>query len=135
MTSSTVRVCRVRVVTNRDVGMCGIHAMCNAGMGQVHIRTPMAPSTSENTRTATSTVRVCRVRVVLMCNELFRMSALLMPVFIVCAFFCVYYFISLLFFSPCLDVGDGAGTYTWPDGDKYVGEFKDGAMHGQGMAV
>ena len=24
------------------------------------------------------------------------------------------------------------GTYTWSDGDKYVGEFKDGNLHGQG---
>ena len=26
----------------------------------------------------------------------------------------------------------GQGTYTWADGDKYVGEYKDGLMHGQG---
>jgi hypothetical protein len=26
----------------------------------------------------------------------------------------------------------GQGTYTWPDGDKYVGEFKDDKFHGQG---
>ena len=24
------------------------------------------------------------------------------------------------------------GTYTWSDGDKYEGEFKDGKQHGQG---
>ena len=24
------------------------------------------------------------------------------------------------------------GTYTWRDGDKYVGEYKDGKRHGQG---
>ena len=27
---------------------------------------------------------------------------------------------------------NGQGTYTWPEGDKYVGEFKDGKRHGQG---
>jgi hypothetical protein len=27
---------------------------------------------------------------------------------------------------------DGLGTYTWANGDKYVGEFKDGKSHGQG---
>ena len=26
----------------------------------------------------------------------------------------------------------GKGTYTWPDGDKYVGEWKDDKQHGQG---
>ena len=26
----------------------------------------------------------------------------------------------------------GQGTYTWPTGEKYVGEFKDGNYHGQG---
>ena len=26
----------------------------------------------------------------------------------------------------------GQGTYTWPDGEKYVGEFKDGEYDGQG---
>ncbi len=27
---------------------------------------------------------------------------------------------------------NGQGTYTWSDGRKYVGEFKDGIKHGQG---
>ena len=27
---------------------------------------------------------------------------------------------------------NGQGTYNWTDGDKYVGEFKDGASNGQG---
>ena len=27
---------------------------------------------------------------------------------------------------------NGKGTYTWSDGSKYVGEFKDGKKHGQG---
>ena len=27
---------------------------------------------------------------------------------------------------------NGQGTYTWSDGAKYVGEFKDGKKHGQG---
>ena len=26
----------------------------------------------------------------------------------------------------------GQGTYTWDDGSKYVGEYKDGKRHGQG---
>ena len=26
----------------------------------------------------------------------------------------------------------GQGTYTWPSGDKYVGEHKDNKRHGQG---
>tara|TARA_Y100000022_G_C13191013_1_gene348054 strand:- start:1 stop:468 length:468 start_codon:yes stop_codon:yes gene_type:complete len=26
----------------------------------------------------------------------------------------------------------GQGTYTWPDGNKYVGEYKDGKRNGQG---
>ena len=28
--------------------------------------------------------------------------------------------------------GHGQGTATWADGEKYVGEFKDGKKHGQG---
>jgi len=27
---------------------------------------------------------------------------------------------------------NGHGTYTWPDGLKYVGDFRDGKSHGQG---
>ena len=27
---------------------------------------------------------------------------------------------------------NGQGTYTWPEGDQYIGEFKDGKKHGQG---
>ena len=27
---------------------------------------------------------------------------------------------------------NGQGTYTWSDGSKYVGEYKDGRMNGQG---
>ena len=27
---------------------------------------------------------------------------------------------------------NGLGTYTYPDGDKYVGEFRNGKFHGQG---
>ena len=26
----------------------------------------------------------------------------------------------------------GQGTYTWANGDKYIGEYKDGKEHGQG---
>ena len=36
-------------------------------------------------------------------------------------------------YAECIkgDCNNGQGTYTWPDGDKYVGEFKDGNFHGQ----
>ena len=27
---------------------------------------------------------------------------------------------------------EGQGTYTWPNGDKYVGGWKEGKKHGQG---
>jgi hypothetical protein len=30
---------------------------------------------------------------------------------------------------------DGQGTYTWANGDKYVGEWKDGKQNGQGTAT
>ncbi len=30
--------------------------------------------------------------------------------------------------------GVGAGTFTSADGSKYVGEYKDGKQHGQGMS-
>ena len=37
-------------------------------------------------------------------------------------------------FAECIkgDCNNGYGTYTWADGDKYVGEYKDGNQHGQG---
>ena len=37
-------------------------------------------------------------------------------------------------FAECIkgDCNNGYGTYTWPDGSKYVGEFKLGLFHGQG---
>ena len=36
--------------------------------------------------------------------------------------------------SVCLegDCENGKGTYTWTDGDEYIGEWKDGVPHGQG---
>ena len=37
-------------------------------------------------------------------------------------------------FAGCIEGNciNGQGTYTWTDGAKYVGEFKDGKQHGQG---
>lgn len=37
----------------------------------------------------------------------------------------------------CLDGNceNGKGTKTWESGNKYVGEFKDGKMHGQGTYI
>ena len=37
-------------------------------------------------------------------------------------------------FAQCIkgDCINGQGTYTYPNGNKYVGEFKDGERHGQG---
>ena len=37
-------------------------------------------------------------------------------------------------FAECIegDCNNGYGTFTWTDGAKYVGEFKDGLQHGQG---
>ena len=36
--------------------------------------------------------------------------------------------------SECIegDCNNGYGTYTFANGDKYVGEWKDGKQHGQG---
>ena len=47
----------------------------------------------------------------------------------------------LLFFhvstihAECIegDCSNGQGIYTWPSGQKYVGEFKDGKKNGQGI--
>ena len=33
------------------------------------------------------------------------------------------------------DKKHGQGTHTWPDGKKYVGEWKDGKKHGQGTST
>ena len=30
---------------------------------------------------------------------------------------------------------NGQGTYTWPDGDKYIGEYKDDKRNGQGTST
>ena len=37
-----------------------------------------------------------------------------------------------LFSSDKNDKKHGQGTFTYPDGKKYVGEYKDGKQHGQG---
>jgi len=33
------------------------------------------------------------------------------------------------------EYGDGHGTYTYPDGEKYEGKFKDGKRNGQGTVT
>ena len=33
------------------------------------------------------------------------------------------------------DCNNGYGTFTWTDGAKYVGEFKEGSMHGRGTYI
>ena len=37
-------------------------------------------------------------------------------------------------FTECIegDCDNGYGTYTFANGDKYIGEYKDGEIHGQG---
>ena len=53
----------------------------------------------------------------------------------------LYVFLILMFcnvgFAECIegDCINGYGTYTYANGDKYVGEFKEGAMHGQGTFI
>ena len=53
-----------------------------------------------------------------------------------------YLFLSLLFlvfcntaFAGCIEGNcrNGQGTYTWTDGSKYVGGWKDDRLHGQGV--
>ena len=50
----------------------------------------------------------------------------------------LYVFLVLMFcnvgFAECIkgDCNNGYGTFTWSDGAKYVGEYKDGKQHGQG---
>ena len=51
----------------------------------------------------------------------------------------LYVFLLLMFcnvgFAQCIkgDCNNGYGTYTWEEsGSKYVGEWKDGTMHGHG---
>ena len=38
-------------------------------------------------------------------------------------------------FAECIkgDCNNGRGTFTWENGDRYVGEFKDDQAHGQGI--
>ena len=55
----------------------------------------------------------------------------------------LYVFLVLLMTSACSeqnqlsciegDCINGYGTYTWASGNKYVGEWKDGKQHGQGI--
>ena len=51
----------------------------------------------------------------------------------------LYVFLVLMWcnvgFAGCIEGNcvDGQGTFTWEDGRKYVGEFKDGLPHGQGI--
>ena len=50
----------------------------------------------------------------------------------------LYIFLVLMFcnvgFAECIegDCTNGQGTFTWSDGSKYVGEWKDDKHHGQG---
>ena len=55
----------------------------------------------------------------------------------------LYIFLVLIMISACSeqnqisecikgDCNNGYGTYTFANGDKYVGEWKDGKQHGQG---
>ena len=50
----------------------------------------------------------------------------------------LYVFLVLLTISACSgqcikgDCSNGDGTYTYANGNKYVGEWKDGKRHGQG---
>ena len=51
----------------------------------------------------------------------------------------LYIFLLLIFcnvgFAECIkgDCNNGRGTFTWANGDRYVGEFKDDQAHGQGI--
>ena len=40
-------------------------------------------------------------------------------------------------FRQCIkgNCKNGQGTYTWPSGDKYVGEYKDSKRHGKGTLL
>ena len=42
--------------------------------------------------------------------------------------------VSLVSWSQCIrgDCFNGQGTYSWPNGQKYVGQWKDGKQNGQG---
>ena len=51
----------------------------------------------------------------------------------------LYIFLILMWcnvgFAECIegDCTNGQGTFTWEDGSKYVGKWKDGKFHGQGI--
>jgi len=55
------------------------------------------------------------------------------PVFI-CCLLIFYLFVPSSLQAECIsgDCYNGTGTYTWPDGQRYVGEFRDGKLHGTG---
>lgn len=54
--------------------------------------------------------------------------------FILCSILLLVCFSSTNIFGKCIqgDCKDGQGTYTFSDGRKYVGEWKDGKRHGYG---
>jgi len=45
-----------------------------------------------------------------------------------------YFCITSMSWAACIqgNCNNGKGTYTWPSGNKYVGEFKNGNLNGQG---
>ena len=49
----------------------------------------------------------------------------------------LFCFFSSVSWSQCIsgNCNDGQGTYTWTNGDKYVGEYQDDKRHGQGTAI
>jgi hypothetical protein len=46
----------------------------------------------------------------------------------------ICFYATAFLYAGCIegDCFNGQGTYTWADGRKYIGQFKDGKRHGQG---
>ena len=54
---------------------------------------------------------------------------------LICSLLLLVFSFPIYSFGKCIkgDCKNGQGTFTYPDGTKYVGEFKDGKWNGQGI--
>jgi hypothetical protein len=67
-------------------------------------------------------------------NDIFMFKHICRIPKLICCLLIFYLFIPSFLQAECIsgDCYNGTGTFTWPNGQKYVGEFRDGKFNGKG---